>query len=96
VHGMRDSGQRQHIVYPTWSKDRSCQAWDCDEPHCEGGFHGPEPYCDEPGCGLCMHHCDCDVCEGRVTAPALNVLVDSHEGEAPEEIRLERKRNSWS
>jgi hypothetical protein len=77
VHGLL--GQREHIRYPTWSKDRSCEAWNCPEPDPSHNWHGPDPYCDEITCTVCLHDCDCDVCEGHVRAPGLYRLIDSHE-----------------
>ncbi|MFI5861837.1 hypothetical protein [Streptomyces sp. NPDC051546] len=77
AHGL--VGQREHLVYPTWSRDRTCAAWNCNEPDPQH-WHGPDPLCDSPGCGLCLHTCDCDVCEAHVSAPGLNRLLDSHEG----------------
>ncbi|PCG86390.1 hypothetical protein CIB93_09165 [Streptomyces sp. WZ.A104] len=77
VHGLL--GRREHVLYPTWAKDRSCEAWSCPDPDPAHDFHGPDPYCDEPSCGICLHDCDCDVCEGRVHAPGLHRLVDSRE-----------------
>ncbi|WP_405978838.1 hypothetical protein [Streptomyces sp. NBC_00158] len=77
AHGL--SGQREHLVYPTWARDRTCGGWGCDEPDPQH-WHGPDPLCDWPGCDLCLHDCDCDVCEGHVHAPGLNRLHDSHEG----------------
>ncbi|GGU76989.1 hypothetical protein GCM10010211_48610 [Streptomyces albospinus] len=78
AHGLL--GQREHIRYPTWSKDRSCAAWNCPDPDPSHNWHGPDPYCDESPCPTCLHNCDCDVCEGRVRAPGLYRLVDSLEG----------------
>ncbi|MEV0496148.1 hypothetical protein AB0I84_00955 [Streptomyces spectabilis] len=78
VHGLL--GQREHIVYPTWAKDRSCAAWGCPDLDPAHNWHGPDSYCDEPACGTCLHDCDCDVCEMRASAPGLNRLIDSREG----------------
>ncbi|MGW6745948.1 hypothetical protein ACWGDX_35295 [Streptomyces sp. NPDC055025] len=78
VHGLL--GRREHIRYPTWSKDRSCESWGCPDPDPTHQWHGPDPYCDELGCSFCLHDCDCDVCEGSVHAPGLHRLVDSLEG----------------
>ncbi len=78
VHGFL--GRREHILYPTWGKERSCEAWGCPDPDPSHDFHGPGLYCDETTCGICLHDCDCDVCEGRVTAPGLHRLIDSREG----------------
>ncbi|WP_329022573.1 MULTISPECIES: hypothetical protein [Streptomyces] len=77
AHGLL--GQREHVVYPTWSKDRSCSTWGCPDPDPAHDFHGPDPFCDETACGTCLHDCDCDVCEGRATAPGLYRLIDSRE-----------------
>ncbi|MGW2415977.1 hypothetical protein ACWCV5_27955 [Streptomyces tubercidicus] len=77
AHGIE--GRREHVIYPTWSKDRSCATWGCPDPNPAHQWHGPDPYCDELSCLRCMHACDCDVCEGRVWAPGLFRLVDSHE-----------------
>ncbi|MGW1836940.1 hypothetical protein [Streptomyces sp. NPDC002067] len=77
VHGLL--GQREHIRYPTWSKDRGCAAWNCPDPAPSHNWHGPDPYCDETPCRICLHDCDCDVCEGHVRAPGLYRLVDSLE-----------------
>lgn len=77
AHGV--PGQREHIVYPTWGRDRSCAGWGCEEPD-PTHEHGPgSPLCDEITCGLCMHECDCDVCRGKVRAPGLFKLLDSRE-----------------
>ncbi|MGV9312618.1 hypothetical protein ACWDR0_10525 [Streptomyces sp. NPDC003691] len=75
VHGL--IGQREHIVYPTWSRDRSCGTWNCPDPDPSHTWHGPDPYCDKPACRICLHTCDCDVCEGRVRSPGLTRLIDS-------------------
>jgi hypothetical protein len=78
VHGFLS--RREHILYPTWAKDRRCEAWGCPDPDPSHNWHGPDPYCDETTCGICLHDCDCDVCEGSVTAPGLYRLIDSREG----------------
>lgn len=58
--------EREHVLYP-YSYNR-------------GDGYGPDRLCDEVGCSVCVGHgCDCDVCEGRIEAPALKVLMDSHE-----------------
>ncbi|MEV7282562.1 hypothetical protein [Streptomyces sp. NPDC093111] len=77
AHGL--IGRREHVLYPTWSKDRSCSAWGCPDPDPSHAWHGPDPFCDETTCSLCLHDCDCDVCEGLVHAPGLYRLVDSRE-----------------
>ncbi|MFJ4739009.1 hypothetical protein [Streptomyces sp. NPDC088775] len=73
-HGFK----REHIVYPTWGTDRSCANWNCEEPD-PTHLHGPEPYCDDINCPCMTHTRDCDVCEGGILAPGLNVLRDNHE-----------------
>jgi len=77
VHGF--PSRREHIVYPTWGRDRSCATWYCPDPDPSHNFHGPGLYCDETTCGTCLHDCDCDVCKGHVAAPGLQRLVDSRE-----------------
>ncbi|MEV5136279.1 hypothetical protein AB0K71_15585 [Streptomyces syringium] len=76
VHGLT----REHIVYPTWGRDRSCESWGCPDPDPAHDFHGPGLYCDEITCDTCTHDCDCDVCLGLVEAPGLTRLIDSREG----------------
>ncbi|MFE0775704.1 hypothetical protein ACFW3E_21865, partial [Streptomyces sp. NPDC058861] len=71
AHGLT----REHLVYPR-DLDRSCDAWNCPEPDPSHAWHGPDPYCDELGCDLCCHACDCGVCEGHIHAPGLCVLDD--------------------
>ncbi|MFE0771995.1 hypothetical protein [Streptomyces sp. NPDC058861] len=75
VHGPT----REHIVYPTWGRDRSCESWGCPDPDPTHDFHGPGLYCDETTCTICTHDCDCCVCLGLVKAPGLTRLVDSRE-----------------
>lgn len=81
-HGFK----REHIVYPTWSKDRSCETWGCPDPDPSHAWHGPDAYCDDTGCPCMTHTCDCDVCNGAVSAPGLNVLRDNHEGSEAEKL----------
>ncbi|MGK5496408.1 hypothetical protein [Streptomyces sp. URMC 125] len=65
----------------------------CEEPDPEH-VHGPaSPLCDELLCQRCMHDCDCDVCLGKITAPGLTILEDSHEfggtAKMPEVVSME-------
>lgn len=76
---------REHVVYPKWGTDRSCANWNCEEPD-PSHLHGPEPYCDDTQCPCMTHTCDCDVCNGTVSAPGLNVLRDNHEGDTAEKL----------
>lgn len=86
-HGFR----REHIVYPTWGADRSCETWGCPDPDPSHDYHGPGLYCDDTQCPCMTHTCDCDVCNGTVSVPALNVLRDNHEGGGDEKLsRLDR------
>lgn len=71
---------RDHVIWPTVGRDRSCSAWNCEEPDPSHDFHGPGLYCDDMQCPCQAHACDCDVCEMRIEAPGLNVLLDNHEG----------------
>lgn len=70
--------EREHVVYPTWSKD-ACTPDNCADPD-PTHSHGPDRLCDYSGCMRCVaHSCDCDVCQQNVTAPGLNVLHDPQE-----------------
>lgn len=87
-HGFK----REHIVYPTWGKDRSCAGWGCPDPDPAHDFHGPGLYCDDTMCPCLQHECDCCVCTGAVVAPGLNVLQDNHE---PDGKVLLSSRDRW-
>ncbi|WP_414167232.1 hypothetical protein ACMATS_06370 [Streptoverticillium reticulum] len=70
--------RREHIVYPAWSKLRTCTAWGCEEPD-PAHWHGPDKWCDDSSCFCMRHTCDCQVCKGTICAPGLYVLLDPHE-----------------